>query len=222
MKVKEEVFDRNHKGELTASPHCLGKHYPELELPDDIEVVAEGAFRAIGITIDRLIVPASVRRIKAAAFYGCGIKELEIEAGDVSMAIDGQSFAYNLLEELVLPQRVWYVGKGSFSHCSKLKRLIKADGLKTIYTSAFEETAIDSLDFEKFAPLITEIKEKAFCNCGLVSLRMPTPVGYSPIKIADNAFIGNVVKEVKARPDTFSESDLENLEGLEKAIKIIK
>lgn len=213
-------FEVNVKGDLVSSASLWEKHFPELRIPDGTEVVGKSGFSECGITIDRLVIPPSVKRIKEKAFSDCAIKELIIEDGDVPLAIDGSSFAYNELEELVLPKRVWYVGKQSFSYCSQLKDLKDGIGLRIIYTEAFMQTSIKSLGFEKFAPFVTTIKAKAFSGCGLQTLRFPSPM-YTPVEISEDAFEGNDIEEVRIRADTFVESDLEVFEGIKNARKII-
>lgn len=200
--------------------HFGPPEYHLLKIPEGVECIGKGAFSCCSGTprIDKLVIPPSVKRIKEAAFSNCNIKELVIEDGDISLAIDKEAFSDNLLRELNLPSRVWYVGYSSFSYNIHLTELNRGDGLKTIYKHAFFGCGLKEIDFTSFAPFATKVLDFAFAGNSIRKVVFPLP--YCSVSYAETAFAENPVEKVYITEGMLSSSALDEFIGLESAKKI--
>lgn len=101
-------------------------------------------------------------------------------------------------EELELDE-VATISSHAFQY-SRVKRILPANGLKTINSYAFDQSDIE---YFNFVPTITTISNNAFANCGqLVSVHLPEGISslgsqcfYNDIALQEISF-GNVIKTI--------------------------
>ena len=140
--IKEVVF----KDDITEIGRCafgsmdvFDSAYPKLTkvtLPSSLKKIGRHAFRYINI--EEIIFPDSLEEIEQEAFYGSGLKKVNLHSG---MTIYGFAFANcNSLNEVNIPDniiyKIWYgnpPGPNSmFSGCKSLEKVIINGGGETI------------------------------------------------------------------------------------------
>ena len=127
-----------------------------------------------------VVIPNSVTRIGAYAFYGC-TSLTEIIIPDSVTSIGSYAF-YDCdgLTEIVIPDSVTGIGSGAFSNCSSLTEIIIPDSVTTIGLDAFN--GCSSLTDIVIPNSVTSIGYRAFNACSsLTEIVIPdsvTSIGY--------------------------------------------
>lgn len=119
-------------------------------IPDGIVEIGEEAFACFE-HLEEVIIPNTVKRIKAKAFYKCiKLKRVHMpmyldEIGERAFQFDGE------LEEIMIPNGVCVIEDDTFSGCYRLKRLydMGCSYLRKIYVSAIEDTELKLNDLPK-------------------------------------------------------------------------
>lgn len=204
------MFKNDAKGRLVADGEISTK---KLVIPDGTSEIGPNAFK--DMRCEEIVIPGSVKRIYHHAFHNCQCKKLTIKDGEQSLAIDQRAFSSNPIKSVNFPSRVWYIGKYSFADCPNLKEIIGGMGIKIIYAFCFNSSAIEEVDFYKFAPLVEEIGEYAFENNGIKKVKLP--FAYQELRISSSAFSGNKVKELISNPTINNINTIKTFSGFEKA-----
>ena len=114
-----------------------------LRLPDGLEVVGKGWFH--NQSIQRLVVPSSVRELGEEAFGGCeGLREVVFEPGSRLERLGESCFEECGLLEIVVPRSVRVVGAYAFLGCLELSVLRFEDGsrIQSLGHGAFFNTKL--------------------------------------------------------------------------------
>ncbi len=124
--------------------------------------IADYAFRKSGITSVKL--PSTITYIGEEAFDSCkNLKSAELNEG--LQEIDFAAFGYSGLEEVTIPTTIKKTFR-PFLYANNLKKVIFADGLKTIPNECME--AAEKLEEAVIPQSVTAIGESAFVNCYLL------------------------------------------------------
>jgi hypothetical protein len=129
------------------------------------------------------VIPASVTKIGAGAFYGCvGLTSVFIPAPVTKI---GVAAFYNCtaLTSVIIRAEIRKIGRAAFYSCTALTSIVIPDSVVKIGAGAFEDcTGLTSVTI---SDSITKIKHETFLNCsGLVSVTIPDSV----VEIDDSAF----------------------------------
>lgn len=176
--------------------------------------IAQGAFVACE-DLCYVVVPQSVKRIGAYAFYGCELLETVAGAEGVEEIGEGAFFGCKDLKNITLssaitripkqmmggcvslssieiPAGVVGIEEGAFADCAALTDVTLGEALRKIDGNAF--AGCSSLRQVDFPPALESIGERAFAACGkLKALSLPESLQ----SIGDSAFSGCMqLKEV--------------------------
>ena len=152
---------------------------------------------------EKLIIPASVKRIAERALSRTNLKEIIIEEGteaDELLEIGDCAFRYcDNLKKLQIPSRVKSIGARAFGNCMNLKEVYVADGVEKIdYTSFLGCPELTELRLPSaiqlngpvvvnFAPGTDVIMEGLYEDCDTIEkVFIPASV----TRIEDKAFAG--------------------------------
>lgn len=129
-----------------------------ITMPYEIETIGEYAFARS--QINSMGFSRSIREIGEAAFYNCPLKDGIYFDPEISelYKIEDYAFAHCGFEELILPNCVQEIGKGSFQS-TYLKSVQFPENLQIIGDSAFEHSSGFQIDFPD---TITYIGNNAF------------------------------------------------------------
>ena len=180
---------------------------------------------------EKLIIPASVKRIAERALSRTKLKEIIIEEGteaDELLEIGDCAFRYcDNLEKLHIPSRVKNIGARAFGNCINLKEVYVADGVEKIdYTSFLGCPELTELRLPSaiqlngpvvvnFAPGTDVIMEGLYEDCNTIEkVFIPASV----TEIGDKAFAGcKNLKEIEFERRTGA--DIKNLLIREEAFR---
>lgn len=143
-------------------------HYTDPGYEDDLP-----PWQGHSSKITNIVLSDGLTRIGSYAFYGTAITGIDIP--DTVRYIGASAFWFcTSLESVTIPSSVWDIETGAFGACRALTDLSFADSAKvrSIGASAFEATAIKSLDLSGLASLI-EIWDGAFQSSSLESVTFP-------------------------------------------------
>lgn len=104
-------------------------------LPDGITSIGDWAFGYLE-NMDSISLPSALQSIGADAFYGSGLKHIEIPAGVTT--IGGQAFQNCVqLTSVILPEGLTTIGTSMFFDCNALTEIIIPESVQTIGANAF-------------------------------------------------------------------------------------
>ena len=135
-----------------------------IEIPEyidgkEVTSIGPGAFYE-NVDLREIIIPDSVRSIKAEAFFGCGGLE-SIELGSELQEIGKSAFAWAGLTAIDLPDSLTILGEEAFSGCP-LNSVDIGMGLKAIEDGTFSSCALQAIDIPDS---VESIGEGAFGEC---------------------------------------------------------
>lgn len=114
-------FKDNHANPLTIAQHLYinDEEITELVIPDSVKIIRAYAFQGC-TNIISVIIPDSVTKIGGGAFSGCsGLTAINIP-NSVTEIMNGSFSHCSGLTSVVIPENVTYVGYAAFAHCDKL------------------------------------------------------------------------------------------------------
>ncbi len=228
-------------GELIASEDnlLLIDSNGTLKLPESVTTIGEGAFAntaSDGIELKKVIIPSTVREIKANAFNGNNqIEEIIIETKNGEGVIKIGDFAFancmklraielpdtvitigfngnNQIEEIIIETKngegVIKIGDFAFANCMKLRAIELPDTVITIGKNLF--TRCYSLQDVKLSKNITEISYEMFLACKEIKeIEIPDGV----ITIASGGFNSCINLNKIVLPSTLRRIDPNSFSG---------
>ena len=169
----------------------------EISIPYGITEIGSFAFQNC-TGMKSVTIPSSVTKIGAYAFYNCGFTSLTIPDSVTELGSFAIAACANL-QEIKFPSAWTELPSGIFQNNTSLKSYTIPEGIVTIGTSAFENSAIEEI---VFADTVTKIGDAAFRDCGsLKSLTIPAQVH----TIGASAFEGCTGLTSVAIPGTIQE-----------------
>lgn len=92
-----------------------------VSLPESLHSIRSDAFRQCK-TLESIRISENVDSIGSNSFQGCiGLKEVVIQGGNTDLVIEWGTFGDCGFEDIVLPDRLTYIGHSVFMGCSNLK-----------------------------------------------------------------------------------------------------
>ena len=146
-------------------------HYTDPDYEDDLP-----PWQGYSSKITNIVLSDGLTRIGSYAFYGTAITGIDIP--DTVRYIGASAFWFTSLESVTIPSSVLDIERNAFGTCRALTDITFGDSAKvrSIGASAFEGTAIESLDLSGLSSL-TEIGDGAFQrNASLESVSIPAKV----------------------------------------------
>lgn len=136
--------------------------------------------------IRSIIIPATVQRIGACAFYDC--KELsKVEMHSTADRIEDFVFAHcEQLESISLPQGITNIGRNAFENCTSLKNVDIPRSCESIDSYAFN--ACSSLEYITLPENLHRWSAEAFLKCK--ALRSVYYLGNNVPEVHSNTFSG--------------------------------
>lgn len=142
----------------------------QINLPDNLENIGEGAFSNLTSLTGKLFLPNSITEIGKTAFYGCSglTGTLKLPASLRSIGEMAFKDCSGFTGSLTIPGGVETIEAGAFAHCSQLDgTLTLAEGVRIVEQNAFYGCSkIESLDLP-FS--LEEVQSTAFNKCGSVN-----------------------------------------------------
>lgn len=148
------------------------EHSIALQLGKGVERIGKGAFQFL--PLDSLVIPDSVKVIEQGAFFNSHVRSLVLGTGLHTIG-DG-AFIGHSLSSLVIPDTVKRIGKAAFmpqnSNTTSLVYLKIGKGIKEIPSAAF--VANESLVTLQLAEGLETIGTGAFANTALTQVDLPS------------------------------------------------
>lgn len=123
-----------------------------LTLPDTIKDIGADSF--VGILIDKIEFPTSLKLLGRYAFYGCSkLKEVSFSKSSELESLD--SFVFGqciLLSYIDLPKNLKSIHSSCFYQCYKLRHIVIPPKVNRIDVYAFRGTKLNSVVFEGPVP----------------------------------------------------------------------
>ena len=116
-----------------------------IQLPEGLEVIGEGWFA--DSASERVLVPASVKKIEKCAFACCErLRHIDFANGNQLEEIGEHCFYDSALESVQIPSRVKVIRENAFNNCQFLKKITfqKNSVLEKIESLAFFNSAIEA------------------------------------------------------------------------------
>ena len=166
-----------------------------ITLPDTLDTIQEYAFWECS-ALEEITIPAGVTAISPDTFSFCSSLKRVIFLGDVT-SIGEDAFSHTALESIHLPDSLTSLGNGVFSFCydeskpdSGLKEIVLPYGINKISSELFQ--GCKNLRSVTLLGDVTVIEAFAFENTALQSIDFPD----SLVRIGDSAFRGTELTEI--------------------------
>lgn len=147
-------------------------------LPDHVEEIGAGAFRASGL--ESFAAPHSLRIIWQGAFERCKcLKHVELNDGLEVLGTDEYQdrddmhgvFRNSALESISLPATLKRIERDTFACCTGLRRIVLPERLEFIGEYCFQRSSLRSV---RLPPALRIIEAGVFCKCqSLKSVKLP-------------------------------------------------
>lgn len=114
------------------------RNLKKVTIKENTTTIGESAFAKS--TIQELVIPSSVKKIKKKAFYKtAGIKKITIPE-NVTKINDYTFYKCADLEEVQFNNKLKYIGENAFAKCKKLQKVVIPGSVNTIEYKAFEKS----------------------------------------------------------------------------------
>ncbi len=156
----------------------------KVRLPKGLKQLEHNVFAGCE-SLAEIVIPEGVEEIEKCAFQGCRSLE-SVSFPDTLVKIGAMAFSEcQTLKEVILPDSVGEIGYSCFIGCYGLVRLRLPDGLKEIDEFAFARCC--SLINVEIPDTVTRIRKFAFCEClSLVNVRFGRKVNIVESKAFQN------------------------------------
>lgn len=163
-----------------------------LVLPDNLEAIGDNAFAYCSNLSGSLIIPEGVTRIGGSAFGNCiGMKGTLSLPTTLEYLSSSAFLSCGFICELILPDKLKYIGSGCFSECTGLYgNLVIPDGVTYIGANAFYR-CLNLTGNLTIPQKITSIGEGTFSRAGFDGV-LTLPDGITTI--GSYAFEGTLLK----------------------------
>lgn len=139
--------------------YCPKLHEVSVSVLDGVENICDDAFY-MAYNIQKVIFPASLKRVGRNAFSGCN-NLLTVDFGTGVEILDENSFSYcRSLKQVDIPASVKMIQDSVFCGCSDLEKVTLHSGLQYIGCSAFYGCAIKEVTLPE---TVCSIGRNAFC-----------------------------------------------------------
>ncbi len=178
------IFSNRHNNQSVTK--IMARAFSESEvqeavMTDGITVIDEGAFKGC-IELRQVIFPLTLKEIGDHAFAGCG-NLITASLPSSLEQIGKYAFTGTPLKNIIIPQTVYWIGEGAFSHCNKISSIEIPDNIISIPNRLFQ--GCDLLAKVTLPETVDAIGDYAFSGChALQSISIPESVHI----IGDNAF----------------------------------
>ena len=143
-----------------------GKSIKSIKLPSTLTEISNAALRETDIS--EIVIPASVKIIQGAAFYGCkNLKKVVFESDKID-ELHGCFQNCTSLQSIKLPRYVGLTSYGMFSGCTNLTSVTLPENLTEIKDGTFENCT--KLTTINIPASVTKVGSHVFSGSGVVSL----------------------------------------------------
>lgn len=143
-----------------------GKSIKSIKLPSTLREISNAALRETDIS--EIVIPASVKIIQGAAFYGCkNLKKVVFESDKID-ELHGCFQNCTSLQSIKLPRYVGLTSYGMFSGCTNLTSVTLPENLTEIKDRTFEKCT--KLTTINIPASVTKVGSHVFSDSGVVSL----------------------------------------------------
>lgn len=171
----------------TIEPYAFQNSLIQVNLPDGVEIIGDGAFQNASIT--SVVIPPSVKKIGKYAFRNSKITALTIAEG-ITDTGDMTFMDCKHLTDVHLPSTLEKIGNNAFAYDEKLETLWVPKGVTLIGGDAFYASGIRRINLPD---TVTEIGSRAFGGCqALKTITLPQNL----IAVSDNVFEESGITEI--------------------------
>lgn len=143
-----------------------GKSIKSIKLPSTLTEISNAALRETDIS--EIVIPASVKIIQGAAFYGCkNLKKVVFESDKID-ELHGCFQNCTSLQSIKLPRYVGLTSYEMFSGCTNLTSVTLPENLTEIKDGTFENCT--KLTTINIPASVTKVGSHVFSHSGVVSL----------------------------------------------------
>ena len=168
----------------------------DVRLPVGLEVLGDRTFENC-YSLERVFVPATVKKIGPGAFNGCRrLSRIDIQSGSKfefknGILFDREArsvlFALAGIERAVFPESVREIGRDAFMRCEKLEEVSIPEGVTTIGRSAF--LGCKKLSVLRLPSTLEVLEDSAISDCpSLERIEIPAGGRYS---VSGNTLLGD-------------------------------
>ena len=138
----------------------------QVEIEDGVKEIGISAFSCTNLK--SIIIPNSVTKIGAGAFYWCGDLESVELSNNINEIGDSTFELCEILQDINIPDTVKTIGKNAFHKCTNLKTVHLGLNVEEIYNEAFLQCSnLEKLVMDKN---IKTIWNNAFKSCTSINL----------------------------------------------------
>lgn len=175
-----ETYDSGNLYGLTSAVEiqAIRRADEKYNIKDSVLKISEGttkiepyAFEGID-SFTEVIIPEGVTEIGENAFAETKVKKITLP--DSLTKIGDYAFYSSSLEEITIPSGVKEIGYSAFDRCGNLQKLTLNSGLEKIGERAFMLCSV--LSDVEIPDTVREIRNDAFANTGLCSVKIPASV----------------------------------------------
>ena len=141
------------------------KAVDEIVLNNVVEI-GESAFE--GVVLDKLVIPATVKKVNYRAFASCDIVDLQFADNTQLKVLGEKAFTMSKIKNITLPSAIETIGERCFEKCELLKTVGLPATIQTIGYGAFSNCAeLTSVTVAGVAvtDVAFEVEAHAFYNC---------------------------------------------------------